>query len=352
MFPCLDSISKVQKPKYKTLIDNLMHLSGFKKNNVVADQKALWLNAQKYPRPYFKEEILSMSLSQFMKEYERFMTTKQSDRFFLTNLINFSSLLQRIDNSFNCYPCVKYPASDIYCFQYSLQKDIWKSKKPGMINKLIKAIETCHYNDVFKFYKAFLDYFCEIDQINNVSSYKLFVCTNQGISTRNKKGIQPILSRNFENNFVLFLALTIPNGITIGRFLYTKIAFVSINPMLPPHEHGAFKTVTDMFWHELLIHPGNERLDYVLKNPKYVENLKKIYFQFLKDGMEQYVGFLAFLTYELGDYKYQRLEMLYSYDLTNFLSKKIPTQEFFDYCFRKNIVIQATNGQFILNENF
>jgi len=185
------------------------------KQNQQDDSIKVWFTESGARRKFFSEEFWSIDNEAFMQEYDRFIKTKVSTLFFKTNLANFATLFDRIDRSqyyliprqdllqdlstanyivdcpsknklvqqfrksnvqgyyfknisgypqYDCIPLAYDEENRIVARKIYWFKELWNQHKPKLVQLLIKAFESCHYDDIFNFYIAFIDFIYHHDQ--------------------------------------------------------------------------------------------------------------------------------------------------------------------------------------------
>lgn len=260
------------------------------KQNQQVDSIRVWFTESGARRKFFSEEFWSIDYDAFMKEYDGFMKTKVSPLFFQTNLANFATLFDRIDRSeyyliprkdtlqdlttvdyildcpdkkklpyqqfrkshiqgyyvqnrqfyprYDCMPLAYDEENRIIARKIYWLKDLWNEHKPKLVALLIKAFQSCHYDDIFNFYIAFIDFIYHHDK----KSYR-------------SENLAMSIFFNFPESmkeYPLYFSFNQPRVEKFIRVLPTRFVACCCNPLVTVDKE--FMTITRDLSHDIFAH--------------------------------------------------------------------------------------------------
>lgn len=254
------------------------------------DSIKVWFTESGARRKFFSEEFWSIDYDAFMAEYDLFMQTKVSPLLFQTNLANFATLFDRIDRSeyyliprkdtlqdfttadfivdcpsrkklpqqqfrkshiqgyfvknqpfyprYDCMPLAYDEANRILARKIYWLKDLWNEHKSKLVALLVKAFQSCHYDDIFNFYIAFIDFIYHHDQKSSHSdSLAMSIFFNYSESMK---------------HYPLYLSFNQPRIEKFFRVLPTKFVASCCNPLITVDKE--FLTIIRDLSHDIFAH--------------------------------------------------------------------------------------------------
>ena len=197
---------------------------------------------------FFMEDIFTDDLDLFIREYDIFIRTKQSDFFFKANLANIAILLVNYHQR----------AFDTYFQQHDQSRTldldhVWRTFdqfKPALIAVLKKAYRTCHYTDVLQVYRLYLTFY-QIALGEALTDLPLdFYKADANMVS--------IITQNSNNEYYIYLSCNHSAEFRQARFYMTRIIESHIG--LKGLHGDAIVSTLGCLYHDFYFHGNLERV--------------------------------------------------------------------------------------------